>query len=657
MLDLLSSPTDNLPTMSGMNHPENDDKTSTNAADPMLASLEARYEEERQKRLRSDGNAQFIELANSAQYERFANDPWVDPAAVQALQAKFPNKRSEILIICAGWGGIQIAVRMIEAGIPATDIRIIDPAGGFGGTWYWNRYPGLMCDIESYTYLPYLEETGYIPKHRYSQGEEIREYVNLVARKWGLVECGVFQTQAEKIVWDDDAKEWSVELVQRRKDQIPETLCVRSRVVSLAAGILNSPKLPNIPGILDYRGDMFHTARWSYDVTGGSPADPSLIKLKNKRVVVIGTGATAVQIVPQLAKWCKHLYVVQRTPSSVDVRDQRVTDEEWFRNEVAASKDWQRERMRNFHQHFTLDETPSVNLVDDGWTRAPGLVGITGYEKGPKSPEEIPAYRARLVEVDADRQNRIHARVEQEVEDSVVAEKLKPWYPVWCKRPAFHDDYLKAFNEENVTLVDTNCKGVDKMTVDSVVINEKTYQADVVIFATGFLAPPAGTPAEKAKMTVTGLNGVSMSEEWARFGPTTLHGVIDAKFPNLFIPGPLQGSTSGNYRFTLDEYAKHISYILVEVKRRAGGASFAVAPSVEAAEDWARQLMMNCAPMGVGIGCTPGYFNLEGDIDRATPEQRGVMTRSGLWGKGVEDWLRVLEGWRAEGSMMGIVLR
>lgn len=643
--------------MSSLNHQSNDNRPSTDTADPTLASMKSRYEEERQKRLRSDGNTQFIEPAKSAQYDRFTNDPWVDPAAVQSLRAKFPNQKSEILIIGAGWGGIQIAVRMIEAGIPASDIRIIDPAGGFGGTWYWNRYPGLMCDIESYLYLPYLEETGYIPKHRYSQGEEIREYVNLVAQRWGLVNCGVFQTQAEKMVWDDDARVWSVELVQRRKDKDPERLRVRCKIVNLAAGVLNWPKLPKIPGILDYRGDMFHTARWAYDITGGSPADPSLSKLKEKRVVIIGTGATAVQIVPQLAKWCKHLYVVQRTPSSVDVRDQRKTDEAWFQKEVARSKDWQRERMRNFHQHFTLDETPSVNLVDDGWTRAPALVGITGYEKGPRSPEDIPAYAARLVEIDIHRQSRIHARVDNEVTDPVVAEKLKPWYPVWCKRPAFHDDYLKAFNQENVTLVDTDGKGVDRITADSVIINEESYPADVVIFATGFLAPPAGTPAEKANMSVIGLNGVSMSEEWTRSGPTTLHGVIDAKFPNLFITGPLQGSTSGNYRFSLDEYAKHISHILVEARRRAGDADFAVASSAEAAEDWALQVMMNCAPMGVAIGCTPGYFNLEGDLDRAPAAHRVIMARSGLWGMGVEHWLRVLESWRAEGSMKGIVMR
>ncbi|RAO64848.1 uncharacterized protein BHQ10_000860 [Talaromyces amestolkiae] len=631
---------------------------TANEIDPnQLAQTKARFEEEKTKRLRSDGNAQFIEIAKVAQFARFADDPWVDPAAIQPLRAKFPDGRCEMLIVGAGWGGTLNAVRMIESGIPAEDIRIIDPAGGFGGTWYWNRYPGLMCDIESYCYLPYLEETGYVPKHRYSEGEEIREYVELVAEKWGLTDCAVFQTQAQKIVWDEDAKEWVIDLIQRRKDQAPETLQIRSRFVTIAAGVLNWLKLPNIPGILDYQGDIFHSARWAYDVTGGSPKDPSLTKLKDKDVVIVGTGATAVQIVPQLAKWCKHLYVVQRTPASVDVRDQRETDREWFHKEVASSKGWQRERMRNFHEHFTLGEAPTVNLVDDGWTRAPGLLGLTGYTEGPKKPEDIPAYTARLIEVDAPRLKRIHARVDREVKDPAIAAKLKPWYPAWCKRPLFHDDYLQAFNQDNVTLIDTNGKGVDRITADFVVIDDKPYQADVVIFATGFLAPPAGTPAEKADMSIIGLNGVSMSEEWPRFGPTTLHGVIDAKFPNLFLSGPQQASTSGNYRFNLDEYAKHISYILVESKRRANCAPLVVVPSAEAAEDWGLQVMMHSAPMGVAIGCTPGYFNLEGDLARVPVEQQEILARSGLWGSGIEHWLGIIEDWRATGNMKGIMVR
>lgn len=297
-----------------------------------------------------------------------------------------------------------------------------------------------------------------------------------------------------------------------------------------------------------------------------------------------------------------------------------------------------------------------MNLVDDEWTRAPGLVGLTGNTEGPKSPEEIPAYLAKLTEADMPYQKQIHSRIDAEVKDPIVAEKLKPWYPVWCKRPLFHDEYLQTFNRKNVTLVDTEGKGITSMTEDSIVIGDKAHKVDVVIFATGYLAPPAGTPAEKANMTVIGRNGVSMSEEWPRVGPTTLHGVIDAKFPNLFLAGPQQAATSGNYRFNLDEYAKHMAYILTESKRRANGAPFVVAPSAEAAEDWAMQVTIRSAPMAVAIGCTPGYFNLEGELDRIPPEYQMVLARSGLWGWGIEDFIGVIEKWRADGNMEGIVV-
>lgn len=403
-----------------------------------------------------------------------------------------------MLIVGAGWGGIRYAVQMIKSGIPAQNIRIIDPAGGFGGTWYWNRYPGVMCDVESYIYLPFLEETGYVPRQRYSCGEEILEYANLVTRHFGLVECGVFQTQAEKLVWDDDAKIWHVGLVQSRKGEDPQRLGVRSNFVSIAVGVLNWLKFPGIPGILDYRGEMFHTSRWAYDITGGSPKDLCLDKLKNKTVAIIGTEACSIQAVPQLARWCKHLYVIQRTPASVDIRDQRETDVHRFNAEVCTDKGWQGERMKNFNAHFTLGEPPAVNLVDDEWTRVPALVGITGNPNGPIPPSEIAAYTSKLIEIDIPRQNRIRARVDEQVNDPVTAVKLKPWYPSFCKRPLLHDDYLASFNKSNVSLIDTDGKGVGRITADSLIVGNEEYKADIIIFATGYRSPSTGTTADKA---------------------------------------------------------------------------------------------------------------------------------------------------------------
>ncbi|GAD91865.1 monooxygenase [Paecilomyces variotii No. 5] len=616
-----------------------------------------RYLEERKKRLREDGDGQYIDIALSDEYRHFQDDPWVAQAAVKDIRTAFPDKRCEMLIIGAGLAGLCYAVRMIQAGVRPEDIRIIDNAGGFGGTWYWNRHPGLMCDTESYCYLPLLEETGYIPKHKYSHSEEIREYMNLVAEKWGVSERAVFQTAAQKLQWDEAGKEWQVDLIQCRKGEPPQTLNIRASFVVMANGLAHWPKLPGVPGLLDYKGDVFHPSRWAYDLTGGSPSDPSLTKLKDKRVAVIGTGATGVQIIPHLAQWAKHLYVVQRTPASVADRGQKETDPKWFRKEVATSKGWQRERMRNFHQHISPREKPPVNLVDDEWTRAPALVAITGLVDGPKSMEEIPAYVQKLNKLDHPRQKLIRERVDRHVKDPAIAEKLKPWYQSWCKRPCFHDEYLETFNRNNVTLIDTDGKGLDAVTTDSLVVGDQSYPVDMIIFATGYRNPLSGSVADKANAPIIGRNGISMSKEWAENGPNTLHGVIDYNFPNMFHSGPLQASNGGIYAFMLDSLSKHSAYILQQAKGKADGKPFAIAPTAEAAENWGAQVAMRSFSFAAAFGCTPSYFNLEGGIERIPAEKKGVSARSGVWGAGFEDFLSQLETWRAGDSMRDIDVR
>ncbi|RDW61942.1 hypothetical protein BP6252_11375 [Coleophoma cylindrospora] len=629
--------------------------TANNGVDALVA--EKRYGEERAKRLRDDGEEQFVVIANSDKFRHFQEDPNEDTAAVKDVRTMFPDNQCQVLVLGAGFGGLLYAVRMIEAGIQPQDIRILDSAGDFGGTWYWNQYPGIMCDIESYSYLPLLEETGYIPKHRYASGEEIRNYAKLVAERYGLTNSAVFRTKAQKLIWDEVSKSWDIELVQQRKEEPPQTLKIRSQFVAAVNGVLSFPKLPKFPGVLEYPGPMFHTSRWNYAVTGGSQAEPSLTKLQDKRVAIIGTGATAIQAIPHLARWSKHLYVVQRTPAAVDHRDQRETDPEWYRKEVATSAGWQRERSRNFHQQFTTEDRPKINLVDDQWTHATAMVSICGNPNGPKSMDELPAYREKLLAIDLPRQNRIRARVMQVVEDPNVAEKLQAWYPSWCKRPCFHDEYLSAFNRDNVTLVDTGGKGLDRINGDSIVVGDKSYPVDIIIFATGFRSPVVGTPAEKANITIIGRNGVSISEEWQCSGPTTLHGVLDHNFPNLFLCGPSQASVGPSYLFTMDQLAKHAAYILGQAKRRVAEKPFAVTPTAVAAENWAQQLMVRALSMANISGCTPSYLNVEGALDRMPPEAQLTMARSGTWGHGIEDFMEHVEAWRAEGSMQGIEIR
>lgn len=616
--------------------------------------LEKRYGEERAKRLRDEGNDQYVDISVSDKFVSFLDDPWVDASMIKDAKMMFPDNHCKLLILGAGWGGLLYAIRMVQAGMSPDDIRIVDSAGGFGGTWYWNRYPGLTCDIESYCYLPLLEETGYIPKHRYATGEEIRKYADLAAENWGVHESAVFQTQAKKMVWDESGKEWKLELVQKRKGEQPQTLNVRAAFVASANGVLNWPKLPGVPGVLDFKGDIFHSSRWNYGLTGGSAMDPSLVKLQGKRVAIVGTGCTAVQIVPHLARWAEHVYVIQRTPAAVDERAQRETDSEWFRSEVATSIGWQRERLRNLHGHLTTEKQPDKNLVGDGWTGAVGMVGVAGNIHGPKTMEDLPAYMKTLHTLDGLRQDRIRRRAEEVVKDPEVAKKLQAWYPTWCKRPAFSDDYLDTFNRDNVTLVDTDGKGLESLTADSIVAGDQSYPVDVIIFATGFRAPFTGTPAQKANIEIVGSNGISMKEEWGRNGPSTQHGVLDANFPNLFLSGPWQAALSPNNLFNVDTLAKQAAYILKTAKERARSEPFTVTVSAKAAEDWGMQVLMRSAPMAAIVGCTPSYFNVEGGIDRTPPEFQAVMARSGLWGHGIESFVGVVDAWREEGSLQGI---
>ena len=206
-------------------------------------------------------------------------------------------------IIGGGFGGLLMGGRLREAGFD--DIRVIEKAGDFGGTWYWNRYPGAMCDVESYCYLPLLEELNYIPKHKYSYAPEIFEHSKAIARHYDLYKNACLQTGVSALRWDDTSGRWIIHT--DRGDAI------RAQFVAMANGPLNRPKLPGIPGITSFTGHTFHTSRWDYDYTGGD-SDGNLTGLRDKRVAIIGTGATAVQCIPHLGEWAKHLYVFQRTP-------------------------------------------------------------------------------------------------------------------------------------------------------------------------------------------------------------------------------------------------------------------------------------------------------------------------------------------------------
>ncbi|KAJ7851637.1 hypothetical protein B0H14DRAFT_821873 [Mycena olivaceomarginata] len=626
----------------------------TAVADP---AIRQKYIEERNKRLRPEGLGQFVRVADSAQFKYLGNDPWVDHAA---LNAKAPvlsdGDDIKFLVLGAGYGGLLFAVYLIEAGFSAADIRIVDVAGGFGGTWYWNRYPGLMCDTESYIYMPLLEETGHMPRFKYAYGPELRAHADRIAEKWGLTDRALFRTQSRSASWDDAAKRWVVQLVEGRGPTEPKKeITITAQYMLVASGILDAPHIPRLQGFDQFKGQHFHTSRWNYDITGGTDTDWTLDKLKDKRVGILGTGATAVQAVPHLAKWAKHLYVFQRTPSSVDVRGQRPTDPEEWANKIAATKGWARARMQNFNS-WIVNEPNGEDLVNDGFCRTRAYFGLIGG-RGIVAPEKIPEHIDMLHAYDLERAEKIRARISDVVKDPETAEKLKHWYPVWCKRPTFHEDYLPVFNQPNVTLVDTDGRGVDGLTADAVVVNSTPFPIDVLVLSTGYalsVAGGSGSPAQRANIKVSGRGGLDMDDKWVREGAGTLHGVASHGFPNFLFLGPTQAGATANVTYVLDLLASHVATILAEAERRAGGDTtrVTVEPTKVGEDEWVGELLKRVSWFSALPGCTPGYLTREG----ATPANIGEQmkaARSGVWGEGIISFTELIRAWEDEGKLRG----
>lgn len=603
----------------------------TNSHDPQAMpdlgfdpdALRRRYREERDKRLREDGNEQYVEI--KGELAHFLDDPYADPGFTREPL----TDEVEVLIVGGGFGGLLAGVRLRQAGVDG--IRILDPAADFGGTWYWNRYPGIACDIESYTYLPLLEEVVYIPKQKYADGKEILEHSQAIGRKFDLYRDVCFRTRVEEIRWDDEAARWVVSTNHGDR--------MRAHYVILATGPLNKPKLPGIPGIETFRGHSFHASRWDFHYTGGD-WEGNLTGLQGKRVGIIGTGATSVQCVPHLGEWSEHLYVFQRTPSSIDVKNNPATDPEWAKT---LQPGWHRQRMENFN--CLVSGVPQAeDLVKDGWTDLIGklILGVQNGRPLDMTPEGI----AKAVELaDFEKMEEIRARVESIVRDPETAEALKPFYRQFCKRPCFHNEYLETFNRPNVTLVDTKGRGVERITEKGVVVDGREYEVDCLIYASGF---EVGTDySRRAGMEIVGRGGETLSQKWAG-GIRTLHGMHVRGFPNAYIMSNPQAGFTASYPHLLDEQAKNIAYVIsTGVEREAR----VIEATEEGESGWVQQCIDRARNLGDFFeNCTPGYYNNEGKVS-----ERSVQ--DGFYGGGSVEFFSILENWRRDGDLAGLELR
>ncbi|MFI9172816.1 flavin-containing monooxygenase [Streptomyces lincolnensis] len=585
-----------------------------------LAALRQRYHRERERRVRPDGARQY--LGTDAEFGFYAADPYAgEPAGRAPLRDTV-----DVAVIGAGFGGILAGARLRQQGVER--IRIIDKGGDFGGTWYWNRYPGIHCDVESHVYLPMLDETGYVPEWKYAPGEEIRRHAVRVAEKFGLYADTLFSTAVTELTWEESARAWTV--TTDRGDAF------RARYVITATGTLTEPKLPGIPGIRDFRGHTFHTSRWDYGYTGGSP-EGGMTGLADKRVGVVGTGATGVQVIPMLAEDAAHVYVFQRTPSTVDVRANRRTT---ARDVGADRAGWARERRENFLRIVSGEEAEE-DLVADGWTSSAGLLEKLLPSFRRQGDREV--FEAAYEVADAAKMNEVRARVERTVTDPGTAERLKPWYRYACKRPAFSDLYYPAFNRSNVTLVDTaDTHGIERVTEHGVVAGGTLHELDCLIFATGFSVGVSGV--QSGKLPVYGREGHQLLDTWARHGIRTLHGFTSNGFPNLIRMGTLHNASSVNFTHVLDEQAVHAAALVAAAESEGA----LLEPSREAEDAWTA-VMAEGAPdhEWFHAECTPGYYNREG---------AGRPNGPIAYPHGAVAFHELLRRWRRE-SMAEVLLR
>jgi cation diffusion facilitator CzcD-associated flavoprotein CzcO len=585
-------------------------------------ALRERYAQERGKRLRPDGNDQYVEVAG--QFGRYLDDPYT-----QRVEREPRRDHVTVAFVGGGFAGLVTAARLKDAGID--DVRIVEKGGGFGGTWYWNRYPGAQCDTAAMIYMPLLEETGHMPSELYAHAPEILDHCDQIGKQYGLHDNALFHTRVTDLEWDDAAGRWIV-----RTDRGDE---FTAQFIGIGTGPLHVPKLPGIPGIESFAGHSFHTSRWDYAYTGGDPSGAPMDQLADKRVAVIGTGATAVQCVPHLAQACRELIVVQRTPSSVDVRGNRPMDLQWFAD--VATPGWQDRWLDNFVANMSAAELPADDLVNDGWTDlAKRIRGrLSAPRSGPASFEDL---LADFENADHEKMDEIRARVDAIVEDPPTAAALKAWYRQLCKRPCFHDEYLSAFNLPSVRLVDTDGRGVERITPAGVVVAGVEYPVDCIIYASGF---EVGTePTRRYGFDLTGRDGVRLSEYWSG-GMRSMHGVHVHGFPNAFLVQLGQGGNFvANVPHNHNDAAKTVAAIVrhmsdrgldrVEVRRDAENA-------------WMEQLAPNPVMTSFLANCTPGYYNNEGQ----GPSPHSLLVG---YSAGAPAYFRYIDEWRTSGEFAGL---
>lgn len=581
----------------------------------VLDRTRARYATERSKRTGVD-----------RRYVRLSNISWSAAREKRQINRAPRTDPVDVTVIGAGIGGLVLGALLRETGV-VSRIRLVDTASEVGGTWALNDFPGLECDVESYIYLPLLERTRTVPERKYVSGDTILGHCRNLAETFDLYRDTLLSTLVTSARWSPAEQAWHIETDVGDR--------YTSRFVCSAIGSLSIPKMPDIAGLDSFAGHSFHANRWDYAYTGGTMRG-GLERLADKTVAVIGTGATAVQVIPEVAAAASRLLVIQRTPAVVLPKPNPATDRRWYDTLHAG---WQEERRDNFHR-ITSGLPVHQDLVADGWTTVAAPLAASLLRAGSSSdrtPAEI---------LDLQTMERIRSHIDRVVHDPVTAEALKPYYRLFCKRPAFHNSYYETFNRSNTELIDTRGRGVERIDVRGPVVAGTVYPVDCIIYATGFESEFATPYVARAGVEFIGRDGVRLSDRWAD-GVRTFHGVVSHGFPNLFFMAKAQSGLHVNVPLMLEEVAKHIAFMIGQAV--TDGST--VEPTERAEDDWVREIT-SLAPRDVEFvrTCTPGLFNNEGEPER-------LPRQNSSYGKGSVAFLEVLENWRAAGELSDIGIR
>jgi cyclohexanone monooxygenase len=466
----------------------------------------------------------------------------------------------DVVVVGAGFAGLYMLYRLRGLGF---SVRVYEQGGGLGGTWYWNRYPGARCDIESMQYsYSFSEELQqeWNWSERYASQPEILEYANHVADRFDLRRDISLNIRVERADFDEATKTWNV--------AISDSRLVRAKFVVLATGCLSNARMPDIKGLPHFKGQVYHTGQWPHE----------RVDFADMRVGVIGTGSSAIQSVPMIASEARHLFVFQRTPNfSIPARNAALTDEarEAFRTNYPEIRRFAREDTRN----GIYNELPDRGVFDDGenarraryedrWIKG-GLAFLVTYNNLilDKAANDTAAdfVRGKIAEI---------------VGDSATAKRLQPEnYPFGSKRLCVDTDYYATFNRPNVTLVDIRPNGIKEILTNAVRAGGRDYEIDALVLATGFDAMTGSV----AKIDIRGCGGITLNQKWAA-GPKTYLGLMSEGFPNLFlITGPGSPSVLSNMIVSIEQHVDWIADCLTFMRDRGQAM---IEATTEAEEKW-----------------------------------------------------------------------